>query len=132
MTKEQIANYVAYCGLLCFLCQPSDACSCRSKNNCGKRLSSDGCFQYTCCTAKGLDGCWECPDAPCGKDMLAKGKVKMRAFVTCIKEDGLDRFAEYIMHNAAKGIVYHRERVFGDYDLKSESDVLTLLRTGSI
>lgn len=62
--------------------------------------------------------------------MLAEDKVKMRAFVTCIKEDGLDRFAEYIVRNSERGIVYHRNGVLGDYDLKSEVDILALLRTG--
>lgn len=132
MNKKQIADSVAYCGLLCFLCQPAHVCSCRTDNHCGKRLSPDGCFQYTCCTAKGLNGCWECPNAPCGKDMLAEGKVKIRAFVTCIKEDGLDRFSEYIVRNADNGVVYHRDGILGDYDLESEADVLKLLRTGSL
>jgi hypothetical protein len=132
MTKDEISNSIAYCGLLCFLCRPADACSCRSKNNCGKRLSPEGCFQYSCCTDKGLNGCWECPNAPCGKDMLAEDQIKIRAFVTCIKEDGLERFLEYIVRNTSKGIVYHREGIRGDYDLESEAEVLKLLRTGSL
>lgn len=132
MTKEQIANSIAYCGLLCFLCQPSDACSCRSNNHCGKRLSPEGCFQYTCCTAKGLNGCWECPDAPCGKGMLARDKIKIRAFIACIKEDGIERFSGYIVGNHEKGIVYHRNGIWGDYDLRSEAAVLKLLRIGSL
>ena len=132
MTKEQIANSIACCGLLCFLCQPSDICNCRTNNHCGKRLSPDGCFQYSCCISKGFNGCWECSDAPCDKDMLAPGKIKMRAFITCIKEDGIDHFSEYIVRNADKGIVYHREGVWGDYDLDSEDDVLKLLRTGAV
>lgn len=56
----------------------------------------------------------------------------MRAFITCMKEDGIDRFSEYIVRNAEHGIVYHREGVIGDSDLDSEDDVLKLLRTGSI
>lgn len=132
MTKIQIINSVAYCGLLCFLCQPAETCSCRSNNHCGKRLSPKGCFQYTCCVSKGLNGCWECPDAPCGKDMLAIGHTKMRAFVTCIKEDGMEQFAEYIVRNESNGIVYHRKGIWGDYDLQSEAEVLKLLRTGNM
>ena len=132
MNKEQVANSIACCGLLCLLCQPSDACSCRTNNHCGKRLSSDGCFQYSCCISKSLDGCWECSDAPCAKDMFAPGKTKTRAFISCIKEDGIDRFSEYIIRNADNGIVYHRDGIWGDYDLDSEADVLKLLRTGSL
>jgi len=129
--KKQIADSVAYCGLLCLLCQPNEVCSCKTGNHCGKRLSPNGCYQYNCCRSKGLNGCWECADAPCGKDMLAKDKVKIRAFVTCIREEGMDRFAEYIIRNAENGIVYHRKGIFGDYDLVSEDKVLKLLRTGS-
>lgn len=132
MNQRQIAESVAYCGLICGLCQPSDRCSCRVGNHCGKRLAPGGCYQYDCCRAKGLNGCWECPDAPCGRDMHAAGKIKIRAFITCIREDGLDRFADYVVRNAENGIVYHRSGITGDYDLKTEADVLKLLRTGSV
>lgn len=64
--------------------------------------------------------------------MLAEDQIKIRAFVTCIKEDGLERFLEYIVRNTSKGIVYHREGIRGDYDLESEAEVLKLLRTGSL
>lgn len=119
---------IAYCGLICDFCSPDGGCSCKSDNHCGKRLSPEGCYQYNCCTAKGLSGCWECPDSPCGIDMLAKDKIKMRAFVRCIKEDGMDKFIEYINQNKEKGVIYHREGVFGDYDLPTEEEVLDLLR----
>lgn len=132
MGKKQIADSVSYCGLICFLCQPAHTCHCRSNNHCSKRFSPEGCYQYNCCTSKGLHGCWECPDAPCGKDMLAEGKIKIRAFITCIKEDGLDCFSEYIVRNVNNGVIYHREGIRGDYDLESEADVLKLLRTGSL
>lgn len=130
MEAHPIQSSIAYCGLICGLCQPGEVCSCRSNNHCGKRLSPEGCHQYNCCTAKGLNGCWECPDAPCGNDMHAPGKVKIRAFITCMKEDGPDRFAEYIERNAGRGIVYHRSGISGDYDLAIEADVLRLLRNG--
>jgi hypothetical protein len=121
-------NSVAYCGLICSFCCTDGRCSCKSDNNCGKRLSSEGCYQYNCCTSKGINGCWECADSPCGKDMLAIDKIKMRAFVRCIKEEGIHKFIEYLEQNEKDGIVYHRTGVIGDYDLSSESDVLNLLR----
>lgn len=121
-------NQIAYCGLLCGLCHPDGTCSCKSQNNCGKRLSPDGCYQYDCCTSKLINGCWECPAFPCGKDMLAPNKIKIRAFVQCIKEDGMEKFISYLKRNQKAGIVYHRAGVTGDYDLPSENDVLDLLR----
>jgi hypothetical protein len=124
------AASIAYCGLVCDLCSVNGKCSCKSDNNCGKRLAPEGCYQYTCCTSKGIGGCWECADSPCGKDMLAEDKIKMRAFVRCIKEDGIEKFIGYIERNKKNGIVYHRTGVTGDYDLPSESEVLKLLRQG--
>ena len=123
---------IAYCGLICDFCYPNGGCSCKSDNHCGKRLSPEGCYQYNCCTAKGLNGCWECNDAPCGIDMLAKDKIKIRAFVRCIKEDGIDEFIKYLTRNKENGVVYHRSGIFGDYDLSTEEEVLQLLRKGVI
>lgn len=60
--------------------------------------------------------------------MLASDKVKMRAFVQCIKEDGIQKFISYLERNEKDGIVYHRAGIVGDYDLSAESQVLQLLR----
>ena len=60
--------------------------------------------------------------------MLAPGKIKMRAFVQCVKEDGIQKFIGYIEQNEKDGIVYHRAGVMGDYDLSNEKEVLNLLR----
>lgn len=120
---------MAYCGLICGLCRPDGGCSCKSGDNCGKRLSPQGCYQYSCCTERGLQGCWECEDAPCGRDMLAPGKTKIRAFVRCIREDGMENFLEYLEMNREKGVAYHRNGFTGDYDLETEEEVLQLLRS---
>ncbi len=121
-------NSIAYCGLVCSFCCPDGKCSCKSENNCGKRLSPNGCYQFSCCNSKGLNGCWECSDSPCDKDMLAPDKIKMRAFVQCIKEDGIKKFIGYLEKNEKDGIVYHRSGITGDYDLSDEKEVLNLLR----
>ncbi len=130
MDLKRLKDSIGYCGLVCGLCQPGERCSCKSNNHCGKRLTPNGCYQYTCCTAKSLNGCWECPDAPCGKDMHEPGKVKIRAFITFMKEEGTQRFAEVIQRNAENGIVYHRAGIIGDYDLQTEAEVQQLLRNG--
>lgn len=124
----QIKNSIAYCGLICGLCRPDGSCGCKGDNHCGKRLSPQGCYQYNCCTSKEINGCWECSKVPCDVNMLAPEKIKLRAFVRCIKEDGIDQFAEYIAANDAQGIVYHRCGIIGDYDLNTEEAVLALLR----
>lgn len=119
---------IAYCGLVCSFCCPDGKCSCKSDNNCGKRLSPEGCYQYNCCISKGINGCWECSDSPCDKDMLASDKIKMRAFVRRIKEDGIQKFISCLEQNEKDEIVYHRSGVIGDYDLSNENDVLQLLK----
>ncbi len=130
MNQTQLQDSIAYCGLICSLCRSDGSCFCKGENHCGKRLSEKGCYQYNCCTAKELAGCWECSEAPCGMDMLAPEKIKLRAFIRCIKEDGIDRFSQYIAANDKRGIVYHRCGITGDYDLETEEAVLALLRTG--
>ncbi len=60
--------------------------------------------------------------------MLAPGKIKMRAFVQCIKEDGIQKFIGYLEQNEKDGIVYHKSGVMGDYNLFNEKEVLNLLR----
>lgn len=121
---------IAYCGLICSFCYPDGDCNCKSDNHCGKRLSPEGCYQYNCCTSKKINGCWECADSPCGIDMLATDKVKIRAFVRCMKEDGVEKFIKYLAINKVNGIVYHRDGIVGDYDLPTEDEVLRLLRQG--
>jgi hypothetical protein len=130
MTVEQIRNSISYCGLICAFCSTDGSCNCRSSNRCGKKASEKGCFQYECCIKNGYAGCWECPEFSCGKDMFNEEHLRLKTFVKCIKEDGIDKFSEYILRNANNGIVYHRNGNIGDYDLKSEEKILNLLRKG--
>jgi hypothetical protein len=64
--------------------------------------------------------------------MHSPERVKIRAFIRCIKEDGLNRLAEYLAAGAESGLVYHRSGIVGDYDLAAEDDVLRLLRGGCV
>ena len=77
----------------------------------------------------GLNGCWECEDFSCGKDMFSDSHdIRLRAFVRCAKEEGLNKLAEYVVRNQQNGIYYGHNK---DYDgLGSEEAVLRLLRTG--
>ena len=124
MTLEQISNSISYCGLICCLCSVDNSCDCKTNNSC----NHDGCFQYDCCNEHQYAGCWECLDFPCDKDMLKK--LRLRTFVKCIKEDGIENFSKYILKNSENGILYHRNGHIGDYDLDTEEEILLLLRTG--
>lgn len=130
MTAEQIAKSISYCGLICGLCSADGSCDCRSANKCGKRSSPEGCFQFECCNKRGFAGCWECPDFSCGKDMFNDSHLRLKTFVKCIKEDGMETFSGYIARNIENGVCYHREGYTGDYDLDTEEDILALLKNG--
>ena len=130
MDEKRLSTRIAHCGLVCAFCSMGAACDCHTSNFCPKQHSSEGCYQFTCSTEKGLRGCWECDDAPCDKDMHVH--VKIRAFIRCIKEEGLEKFCQYLSINEKNGIVYHREGYSGDYDLPTEEEVLALLRKHSV
>jgi len=129
---ESLSRSIAYCGLICGLCDPSGECLCRN-HQCRKLKSEAGCHQHDCCVRKGLSGCWECSDFPCDQDMFspAHGSVRLHAFVRCIREEGAEKLAEYVLNNEKRGILYHRSGFSGDYDgLPDEEAVLRLLRSG--
>ena len=132
MTVQEIAASIGYCGLVCKFC--GLCAGCKSENNrCDKQLSPEGCYQHDCCIEKRINGCWECADFPCDKDMFSTGHdVRLRAFVRCAKEDGLEKLAEYLKRNADNGMQYHKGNgLNGDYDgLGSEAEVLRVLRIG--
>ncbi|MCL2478031.1 MAG: hypothetical protein FWF22_00915 [Treponema sp.] len=130
MTIEKIKNSISYCGLICIFCYPDGTCDCRSINNCGKKLSPEGCFQFSCCTKNGFAGCWECPDFCCNKGIFDDEHLRLKTFVKCIKEDGIDKFSENILRNFNNGILYHRTGIKGDYDLDTEEEILKLIRNG--
>lgn len=132
MDKDAIIDSISCCGLVCQLCHLADKCDgCRSSANRCENHSGKwgGCYHRKCCIQQGIRGCWECKDFPCDNDMFSKDHdLKIRAFARCIKEDGLEKFATYLIENDKQGLEYGYQR---DYDFKrTEDEVLELLRTG--
>ncbi len=142
-----IKDSIAYCGLVCAFCSESKCNTCESSivqssicsqfnseiSKCtGCRTKSDECSTKECCKSKNIDGCWECKSFPCGSDMQKSPRV--RAFVRCAKEDGIENLAMYLLRNAESGIQYHKaDGNRGDYDiLDNEELILMLLRAGKI
>ena len=113
------------------MCHEVDKCAgCKSENNCcGRHLSKEGCFQYNCCVGKDLNGCWECDDGPCDKDMFSEDHdVRNRTFVKVAKNEGIEILAEYILKNEDDGISYGWNK---NYDnLENEYAVMDLLHNG--
>jgi hypothetical protein len=131
MNIKEVADSIGYCGLVCKFCHESNECEgCKSDHNCcGRRLSQNGCHQYSCCVEKGINGCWECEQGPCDKDMFSEHHdIRNRVFVKCAKQEGIEKLAEYVVLNQENGIRYGYNK---DYDnLGSEEAVLNLLHKG--
>ena len=62
--------------------------------------------------------------------MFDDSHLRLKTFVKCIKEDGIEAFSQYILLNLENGILYHRKGYTGDYDLAAEEEILALLRKG--
>ena len=117
---------IAYCGFACCLCSENADCKGCKQNGCATYAE---CQNYGCVTEKGLGGCWECPEFPCGKGMLEK--PRMRAFVRFAKEHGEQGLLERLAENERAGIVYHYPGgLTGDYDLENEQEILDRLEYG--
>jgi hypothetical protein len=129
LNERELQNSIAYCGLVCKLCHLAATCNgCKAaQTNCRKYLSEEGCFHRDCCVRKNIDGCWECDEFPCERDMfVGKTKGEIRGFCTCIKEEGKSKFIEYLVRNMKNGIKYG----IAGYGSLSEKQVLDLLRRG--
>jgi len=128
-TAADLVKSIAYCGLICRMCFLKESCDgCRSENNlCERNLADEGCYQKKCCSDKQYDGCWECENIyTCYEGIYSLGEIsKIKAFALCIREDGKDKFIEYVMRNAEKGLSVEKGR---DYDGKHVSEVLKMLR----
>jgi len=62
--------------------------------------------------------------------MYATGNFKPKVFARCIKEDGIDNFAQYIWRNHQNGVIYNTSAQGDDYGLDCEESLLKLIRTG--
>lgn len=123
---EEIRESIAFCGLVCKLCNEGVSGLCK-----GCRQKHDQCSIKVCCHGKNLDGCWECKEFPCEEGMFMNSKIK--AFIQCAKDEGLNKLAEYLKKNNDNGIYYHnKDDSQGDYDNLDDLDkVLCLLKKGS-
>ncbi len=131
MDATALKDSIAYCGLICKLCFLAERCDgCKTSNNrCDRNCSDEGCYQKTCCLAQDYTGCWECVDLTnCEKGIYELGDLsKVKAFATCIQEDGADAFIYYVIRNQSAGLSVEKGR---DYDGKPIPVILNMLRTG--
>lgn len=123
MTIQEMKESYAICGLVCSLCSYNTNCS-------GCRDKCENCEIKACCIDKGLKYCFECEEYPCDKDMHKN--LRLRAFNTVARTEGLDQLAEYLLTNYNRGIVYHRaDNLVGDYDrCRTMEEIIDLLKNG--
>ena len=118
---------IAYCGLACCLCSENQNCpGCQN----GEKPCFPECENFPCVRERGLNGCWECPDFPCGKGMH-QNNLRARAFLKFAQAHGVKKLLECLERNRCAGIVYHRPGgLTGDYGLPTEEAIFHRLETG--
>ncbi len=116
---------IASCGLACCLCSENTVCKgCQVEAHEGP----ERCENRDCCAEKGLSHCSAC-EADCRKGLLAK--IKPYAFTQFVKRYGEAQLLDCLAANEQKGVVYHREGIFGDYDAFDDVEALIeFIRTG--
>ena len=117
---------LAYCGLACCVCGEQDTCvGCR---NLGCK-NAEWCKHFDCCREKGLEGCWECDEFPCGG---MHDKIRVRAFAEFIKLNGEEKMMDCLDRNEKDGIVYHYPGKYeGDYDKCNTVDEVIKMLEGA-
>ena len=128
--RQHLIDSIAYCGLVCGMCHLRTECD-GCKNATRQCARSSMCFQRACCIQSNLAGCWECPDFPCGADMHGPNHdIRIRAFVSFIRDEGAECLVDCLLRNEARGIHYGYKM---DYDGKgSEEEVINILKTGCL
>lgn len=114
---------IAPCGLACCLCSENDTCA-----GCGQCRQEASCENRSCCASKGIAGCYLCDDV-CRKGLLQK--IKPYGFTQFIKRYGLETLLDCLERNEQKGVVYHREGIWGDYDdFENVEALIAFIKTG--
>ena len=116
---------IARCGLACCLCSENAHCGgCDS----GRCPGTAWCENRKCSLEKGLAHCYACEE-DCRKGLL--GKIKPYAFTLFVRRYGEAALLDCLAHNEARGVVYHREGITGDYDdFDDVESLIRFIRTG--
>lgn len=120
---EEIKGSIAYCGLVCKLCNAGKTGECK-----GCREKCNGCSIKECAKIRNINGCWECSQFPCEEKIFENKRI--RVFLQCAKDEGLHSLAAYLKNNYDEGVKYHKpDGSSGDYDiLDNEDEILQLLK----
>lgn len=116
---------IGRCGLACCLCGENGHCAgCGSESCSGKAW----CANRACAAGRGLSNCYLCGE-DCGKGLLAK--TKPYGFTLFAKQYGVEALLDCLERNEARGVVYHREGITGDYDgFETVEELVEFIRIG--
>lgn len=131
MERKEASLQLGYCGLVCSLCLERDHCGgCKSATNCcGRHLSEEGCYQFQCCQARHIEGCWQCEEGPCERDMFSSHHdIRNRVFVQVAKNEGPEVLLDYVLKNHQAGICYGYQQDYDGFD--EEEPIVDLLHYG--
>ncbi len=118
----ELRDTVAYCGLICGVCQWAGKCDCRT----APKPEEANCYQRNCCIGKGIDGCWECADFPCGNGYFSEDHAGWRGLCVASVQYARDHGAEALVDLVVRK---HGSRVnYGPYMHKSPEEVLRILQ----
>ena len=119
--EEELALTVAYCGLICGVCSNRCEPDCRGGGGC----EPGTCYQRSCCVRKGLAGCWECDEFPCGKGFFAEAADPGTPWVTssvylglcigsvqCVRVYGIEGCVRLVLANLGDNVDYGYELRF--------------------
>ena len=129
VSNEKIG--LGYCGIACILCGLySKGCP-----GCAAGVASGfDCSVGKCAADKAVDGCYACPEYPCGEKLL-QGK-RSKAFIRYIQEFGSQALIERLRVNCENGIMYStnaKRTDEDDYDkCETEQEVIDLLVNGRL
>jgi hypothetical protein len=101
---------IGRCGLACCLCSENETCGgCNS----GECPDSATCENRACSMERGLSHCFACGE-DCRKGLLSKSKPY--GFTLFAKQYGEEALLDCLECNEKKGVIYHREGIWGEYD----------------
>jgi len=128
MSSTQLQESIAFCGLVCGLCDHIGSCSCKAPIKAGDKCDKEYCPHRSCCLNNGLEGCWECSAFPCDKGRFSdENRGQTLGFLQYIRDFGKAGFINRLRLNQENGIQYG---MGGAYRHKSYEEVNRLLRDG--
>ena len=117
---------IGRCGLACCLCSENVTCGGCNSGSCPDAAH---CENRACSIAKQLSHCYACGE-PCRTGMLSK--IKPLGFTAFARRYGEAFLLDCLEKNELRGVVYHRDRLYGDYDqFDNAESLIDFIKTGT-